>query len=52
MRPASGWQQVNFSTPVTITANTTYIASYLAPKGHYSDNALGLRRGGRAATRR
>jgi hypothetical protein len=35
---ASGWQQVNFSTPVTITPNTTYVAGYLAPKGHYSDN--------------
>ena len=34
---ASGWQQVNFTTPVSIDPNTTYIASYLAPKGHYSD---------------
>jgi len=25
---ASGWQQVNFSTPVTIAANTTYIVAY------------------------
>ncbi|MCA1466256.1 DUF4082 domain-containing protein, partial [Bradyrhizobium sp. NBAIM18] len=25
---ASGWQQVNFSTPVAITAGTTYVASY------------------------
>jgi uncharacterized protein (DUF1800 family) len=25
---ASGWQQVNFSAPVTITAKTTYIVSY------------------------
>ncbi|NLS04837.1 DUF4082 domain-containing protein [Rhizobium sp. P32RR-XVIII] len=25
---ASGWQTVNFATPVTIAANTTYIASY------------------------
>src|SRR4051794_34416041 len=33
---ASGWQQVNFSTPVSITANTAYIASYEAPKGEYS----------------
>ena len=33
---ASGWQQVSFSTPVNITANTTYVASYLAPNGHYS----------------
>src|SRR6185312_7873108 len=33
-----GWQQVNFSTPVAITAGTTYIASYLAPAGHYAYN--------------
>ncbi|HUH81327.1 MAG TPA: DUF4082 domain-containing protein, partial [Solirubrobacteraceae bacterium] len=33
---ASGWQQVNFSSPVAISANTTYVAAYLAPKGHYS----------------
>jgi hypothetical protein len=39
---ASGWQQVSFSTPVTIAANTTYIAGYLAPKGHYSDTASGF----------
>ena len=25
---ASGWQQLSLSTPVTITANTTYVASY------------------------
>ena len=25
---ASGWQQVNFDTPVSITPNTTYVASY------------------------
>lgn len=35
---ASGWQQVNFATPVAITANTTYVASYFVPKGHYSYN--------------
>jgi hypothetical protein len=33
---ASGWQQANFSSPVTIAANTTYVISYLAPKGHYA----------------
>jgi len=33
---ASGWQTVNFSTPVPITANTTYIVSYYAPAGHYA----------------
>jgi hypothetical protein len=38
----SGWQQVQFSSPVTITAGTTYVASYYAPKGHYSDTAWQL----------
>jgi hypothetical protein len=32
---ASGWQQVSFSTPVTIAAGTTYIASYHTA-GNYS----------------
>ena len=36
---ASGWQQVTFSSPVAITANTNYVASYLAPNGHYSADA-------------
>ena len=35
---ASGWQQVNFSTPVAITANTVYVASYYTNSGHYSDD--------------
>ena len=35
---ASGWQQVNFSTPVAITANTVYVASYHTNAGHYSDD--------------
>jgi PKD repeat protein len=34
----SGWQQVNFATPVAIQANTVYVASYFAPNGHYSGN--------------
>ena len=33
---ASGWQQANFSSPIPATANATYVASYLAPVGHYS----------------
>jgi Domain of unknown function (DUF4082)/Bacterial Ig-like domain/Bacterial Ig domain len=33
---ASGWQQVNFAVPVAITANTVYVASYLAPNGRYA----------------
>jgi hypothetical protein len=35
---ASGWQQMNFGTPVAIQANTVYVASYFAPNGHYSAN--------------
>ena len=35
---ASGWQQVNFSTPVQITAGTIYVASYHTNVGHYSDD--------------
>lgn len=33
---ASGWQQVNFASPVAVTANTVYVASYLAPNGRYA----------------
>ena len=33
---ASGWQQVNFATPVTITANTVYVASYHTNVGNYA----------------
>jgi hypothetical protein len=33
---ASGWQTATFSIPVAITAGTTYVASYLAPNGHYA----------------
>jgi hypothetical protein len=34
----SGWQQVNFSQPVPVDPNTTYVASYFAPKGHESED--------------
>jgi hypothetical protein len=33
---ATGWQNVNLGAPVAINANTTYVASYHAPNGHYS----------------
>ncbi len=33
---ATGWQQVTFATPVSITAGTVYVASYFAPVGHYA----------------
>ena len=42
---ASGWQQVKFSSPVAITANTTYVAGYFAPNGHYSANGPTLATG-------
>jgi len=35
---ASGWQQVNFPTPVLIAANTNYVASYHTNAGHYSED--------------
>jgi Domain of unknown function (DUF4082)/Bacterial Ig-like domain/Bacterial Ig domain len=33
---ATGWQQVSFATPVAVTANTVYVASYFAPNGNYA----------------
>ncbi len=36
---ATGWQQVNFATPVPITANTVYTASYFTPTGNYAANS-------------
>jgi hypothetical protein len=37
---ASGWQQVDFATPVTITANTTYVASYHTSGNYAADPGL------------
>jgi hypothetical protein len=39
---ASGWQSVSFSSPVAVTAGTTYVVSYYAPNGHYSFASGGL----------
>jgi hypothetical protein len=33
---ATGWQTVQFSTPVAVTRNTEYVASYYAPNGGYA----------------
>ena len=33
---SSGWQQVNFTSPVAITAGVTYIAAYHSSAGNYS----------------
>ncbi len=36
---ASGWQEVLFATPVAITANTVYVASYSTTAGNFSFNS-------------
>jgi hypothetical protein len=36
---AGGWQTATFSAPVPVTSGTTYVASYYAPSGDYSDDA-------------
>jgi hypothetical protein len=33
---ASGWQTLQFSTPVAVTPGTTYVVSYFAPNGNYA----------------
>jgi fibronectin type 3 domain-containing protein len=38
----SGWQSVTFSSPVAVTAGTSYVASYFAPNGHYSATSVGF----------
>jgi hypothetical protein len=35
---ATGWQQANFTTPIPVTANTVYVASYRAPNGRYASD--------------
>ncbi|WP_283139122.1 DUF4082 domain-containing protein [Rhizohabitans arisaemae] len=42
----AGWQQVNFTTPVQVTAGTTYVASYRAPVGKYSHTPNVFNNGG------
>ncbi|GAA1505802.1 hypothetical protein GCM10009677_42750 [Sphaerisporangium rubeum] len=37
-----GWQEVYFSSPVPVTRNTTYVASYHAPNGKYSATSYGF----------
>jgi hypothetical protein len=36
---SSGWQTVYFTEAVPVTAGTTYVASYFAPRGHYAANS-------------
>jgi len=35
---ATGWTTATFTAPVAISAGSTYVASYVAPSGHYADD--------------
>ncbi len=39
---SSGWQQVSLSPPIRVDADTTYVASYYAPQGHYAASSNGF----------
>ena len=39
---ASGWQELDFSSPVAITAGTTYVASYFSSTGYPAATPEGL----------
>jgi Domain of unknown function (DUF4082)/Domain of unknown function (DUF1929)/Bacterial Ig domain/Fibronectin type III domain len=39
---ASGWQELDFSSPVAVTAGTTYVASYFTSTGHPASTPQGL----------
>ena len=40
--PVPGWQQAVFAAPISINANTTYVAAYYAPSGQYAYRNFGL----------
>jgi hypothetical protein len=40
--PVLGWQQAVFAAPISISANTTYVAAYYAPSGQYAETSTGL----------
>ena len=42
MRPRRGWQELDFSSPVAVTAGTTYVASYFSSTGYPAYTAQGL----------
>jgi len=39
---SQGWEELDFTTPVAITAGTTYVASYHTSSNHYADTSGGL----------
>ena len=40
-----GWEELDFSTPVAVTAGTAYVASYFTATGHYAVTQGGLNSG-------
>ena len=40
-----GWEELDFSTPVAVTAGTAYVASYFTATGHYAVTQGGLSSG-------
>ncbi|MBK5215939.1 MAG: DUF4082 domain-containing protein [Propionibacteriales bacterium] len=45
----TGWQQANFTTPVVVSKDTTYVVSYTAPSGRYASAANAFTANGVAA---
>jgi hypothetical protein len=43
--PVPGWQTAVFAHPISIAANTTYVAAYYTPNGKYADGYFGLNNG-------
>jgi hypothetical protein len=39
------WEEVNFASPISIAANTTYVAAYYTSNGQYADDQYGLTNG-------
>ncbi len=39
---SSGWQEITFSTPVSVAASTVYVASVFSPSGDYCFTSSGL----------
>ena len=43
--PLPGWQEADFASPISISANTTYVAAYYCPIGQGASDALELSNG-------
>src|SRR3984893_15030233 len=43
--PVPGWQVAQFASPISIIANTSYVAAYYATSGQYADDSYALSQG-------